>query len=150
MHAVAPSQGVAAAAAAAMLVCWAGTILADDAVDRGQDLYRIYCRTCHGDSGRGDGPTATELDVRPPDLTRLASGNGGEFPTERIYDVIDGRSEIPRHGREMPIWGFAFQELDVDVDQERQVRTRIRQLIRYLESIQRKKRARSASSPAGS
>lgn len=107
------------------------------AVERGRDLYRIYCRTCHGEHGRGDGPTAEVLKVVPPDLTRLSARNGGAFPDEEVRAAIDGRGNLLAHGAsEMPIWGLAFQELDTDVSQEAQVRERIAQLVRYLESIQ--------------
>ena len=43
------------------------------AVDRGQQLYETLCATCHGPYGRGDGPLAENLSVRPPDLTLSAT-----------------------------------------------------------------------------
>lgn len=33
-------------------------------------LYRSQCDVCHGEEGKGDGPAATALTPRPPDLTR--------------------------------------------------------------------------------
>jgi mono/diheme cytochrome c family protein len=105
----------------------------------GESLYRIYCATCHGKSAKGDGPTATYLTVKPVDLTRLSRRNGGEFPTEKTREIIDGREVVRGHGeREMPLWGLAFQDWAVDRSQEAEVRTRIDQLVRYLESIQKK------------
>jgi mono/diheme cytochrome c family protein len=105
--------------------------------DRGQDLYRIYCRNCHGESGQGDGPMAKVLTVRPPDLTRLSQDHDGEFPTDDVYASIDGRDDVLSHGADgMPVWGLSFQQFDTDIDQERHVRARIVQLIEYLESIQ--------------
>jgi len=38
--------------------------------------------------------------------------------------------------REMPRWGFAFQEPGSDADQRDEVRARILQLIYYIESAQ--------------
>lgn len=106
-------------------------------VERGRDLYRIYCRNCHGDTGQGDGPMVEVLTVRPKDLTRLSRGHDGEFPTDRVYATIDGRDDVLAHGStKMPVWGLAFQQFDTDVNQERQVQTRILQLIEYLKSIQ--------------
>ncbi len=35
----------------------------------GPDLYRLYCATCHGRDGKGNGPAAAALKVPPPDLT---------------------------------------------------------------------------------
>ncbi len=31
--------------------------------------YATLCATCHGESGRGDGPTASQLNSRPPDFS---------------------------------------------------------------------------------
>jgi mono/diheme cytochrome c family protein len=107
-------------------------------VEQGRSLYRLHCRTCHGMAGKGDGPATGELTPRPADLTRLRDPSSDDpFPRERVYRVIDGREELPAHGsRQMPIWGFAFQQLDLDTDQEGEVRRRIETLVRYLESIQ--------------
>lgn len=109
--------------------------------EHGRDLYRIYCRNCHGEQGKGDGPTAEALEVKPSDLTRLSQRNKGEFPFDETYATIDGRDDLSAHRRrEMPIWGIAFQEWDTDVDQTEQVRERILRLIEYLKSIQREKK----------
>lgn len=109
----------------------------EEAIASGRFLYRVYCMNCHGEAGRGDGVSAPLLKIEPSDLTRLARENEGDFPAERIYGVIDGREEVRGHGsRRMPIWGFSFQELDSDVNQEDQVRQKILHVIDYLESIQ--------------
>ncbi len=39
---------------------------------RGEAVYRNLCWTCHGRYGRGDGPAAADLAVRPPDFTDSA------------------------------------------------------------------------------
>ena len=105
--------------------------------ERGRDLYRIYCRNCHGDTGQGDGPLAEVLTVQPKDLTRLSRDHDGEFPTDGVYATIDGRDDVLAHGsNKMPVWGLAFQQFDTDIDQERQVQARILQLMEYLKSIQ--------------
>jgi mono/diheme cytochrome c family protein len=109
----------------------------EELLARGRFLYRVYCASCHGESGKGDGASADTLKVKPANLTRLTRGNEGEFPFERVYRTIDGREVIRGHGTgPMPIWGLTFQELDRDVDQEDQVRGKILQLIKYLESFQ--------------
>ncbi len=45
--------------------------LADSAanVADGKKLYLARCAACHGDSGRGDGPAAAQLNPPPSDLT---------------------------------------------------------------------------------
>lgn len=109
----------------------------EEAIARGQFLYRVYCMNCHGEAGQGNGVSAPLLKIEPTDLTRLARKNDGAFPAERVYGIIDGREEVRGHGsRRMPIWGFSFQELNSDVNQEEQVRQKILQVVDYLESIQ--------------
>jgi mono/diheme cytochrome c family protein len=127
--------------ASLLLLCTAGGIPAADegqqAADRGRFFYEVYCLSCHGESGKGDGPTAEVLKIRPTDLTRLRLENEGEFPREKVRSAIDGRKEVHAHGtRRMPIWGLTFQELDKDTNQEAEVRAKIDQLMSYLEQIQ--------------
>jgi mono/diheme cytochrome c family protein len=110
-----------------------------EVVDEGKLLYGIYCQSCHGSEGRGNGPMARSLTPRPTDLTVLSRNNGGEFPLARVLLSIDGRSRVPgqRKGH-MPIWGLSLQEADADTNQEDEVREKIEYLIEYLKSIQSK------------
>jgi mono/diheme cytochrome c family protein len=107
-------------------------------VEHGQRTYLSYCASCHGKTGRGDGPVATDLERKPTDLTLLSTHNDGRFPEDRIDRTIDGRLEVRGHGTsEMPVWGISFQILGSDHNQEREVREKVRDLLAYLESIQR-------------
>src|SRR3989304_7609897 len=38
-------------------------------VQRGEEVYKSLCWTCHGNYGRGDGPAAKYLAYPPPDFT---------------------------------------------------------------------------------
>jgi mono/diheme cytochrome c family protein len=112
--------------------------LAEDRVEQGRRTYSVYCASCHGLAGRGDGPVAGDLKVAPTDLTRLAARNDGRFPQDRTHRAIDGRLQTRGHGTsEMPVWGATFQVLGSDHNQEREVRERILDLLSYIESIQR-------------
>jgi mono/diheme cytochrome c family protein len=107
---------------------------------RGRVTYQVYCRSCHGDHGRGDGMVASVLKTPPTDLTGLARTNGGELPSERVFQVIDGREDVAAHGsREMPVWGNAFRSPDGEGGEEEEaaIRTRIQDLVDYLTSIQK-------------
>ena len=42
---------------------------ASPSVERGAHLYVENCALCHGAGGKGDGPAAAPLTVRPADLT---------------------------------------------------------------------------------
>ena len=122
---------------AALGAAAAGAAEADSPVDRGAASFRVYCAGCHGSGGRGDGVAARDLEPPPPDLTRLADRNDGEFPAERTRRVIDGRDEIPAHGpRSMPVWGLTFRDPGRDDDQRTEIAQRILELTLFLESIQ--------------
>ena len=103
----------------------------------GHDTYAFYCATCHGAHGKGDGPTAAALEIRPPDLTQLARRRGGTFPRTDVERFVTGGGRpVPSHGSgDMPVWGPIFRSLDPS-----DVRTRVRiaNLAEYLESIQTK------------
>ena len=100
----------------------------------GQALYQDYCATCHGETGKGDGPVAKALRTAPPDLTHIWMRNGGKFPMERVRKIISGETELTAHGtREMPLWGPIFAQATWDEDLGR---IRIRNLAEYLQKIQ--------------
>jgi mono/diheme cytochrome c family protein len=104
------------------------------AVDTGRGLFLLYCASCHGPEGRGNGPAADEFWHRPSDLTQFAKRNGGVFNDALIYRVVDGRA-VKSHGTmEMPVWGDAFKRrLGLDDDA---VKERIEAIVRYVGSIQ--------------
>ncbi len=102
----------------------------------GSDLYKTYCATCHGSSGKGDGPLAEHLRFRPPDLTVIAKKNGSEYPTDKVHRIIDGRNPVKGHGGpDMPVWGDAFKNVRDGYD-EAKVKQRITALVDFLRTIQ--------------
>lgn len=104
------------------------------------ELYQQLCASCHGVDGRGDGPVAPLIKIGVPDLTRLTARYGGEFPTEDVRFVIDGRYERRAHGpRDMPIWGWQLYDASNPNDENARARTNalIDRLVVYLQSIQR-------------
>jgi mono/diheme cytochrome c family protein len=109
----------------------------DEAAERGELLFQVHCRSCHGTEGGGDGALAEFLQVPPTDLTRLAEASGGELEREAVHRKIDGRDEVRGHGSsEMPVWGLSFQSAGLDIAQEDEVRARIDDLVSYLATIQ--------------
>src|SRR4051794_15340818 len=61
----------------------------------GQDMYKAYCASCHGLTGRGDGPAAPALKATVPDLTTIKARNGGKFPSAHIVQVVRGDANSP-------------------------------------------------------
>ncbi len=102
----------------------------------GRQSFRVYCATCHGTEGRGDGPVAEHLTVTPADLTQISRRNGGEFPFDDVVKTIDGRETKRSHGSsDMPVWGDAFKLTREEPDDEG-VRQKIDELAHFIESIQ--------------
>ena len=106
--------------------------------ESGRALFTTYCASCHGVSGRGNGPAAEALRHRPADLTQFAARNGGVFNGARIHRFIDGRTVITAHGTmEMPVWGDAFKASQTGGTEDA-AKARIDELVRYLETLQAK------------
>jgi hypothetical protein len=112
------------------------------ALTDGEELFQELRASCHGVSGKGDGPAASALAKPVSNLTVLASNNDGVFPMKQIEDSITGKSQIVAHGTiDMPVWGQRFEELRPDWKLYRRkalARQRIYNLALHIESIQAK------------
>jgi mono/diheme cytochrome c family protein len=90
----APAAETAAPAAETVAV-------APAAGDAGATVYRMYCVTCHGASGKGDGVAAASLNPKPADLSVGAfkydtNGNGTKGDVDDIKAIVhDGAA---KHG----------------------------------------------------
>jgi mono/diheme cytochrome c family protein len=100
------------------------------------EIFHDYCAACHGVDGRGNGPAASALKYKVPDLTEISKRANGQFPLARIRNIIDGKETLTGHGsREMPVWGPIFHQVDADQDLGN---VRTDNLAHYIESLQRK------------
>ncbi|MBI3186222.1 MAG: c-type cytochrome [Myxococcales bacterium] len=83
----------------------------EELIRRGEVLYReLQCTKCHGDAGRGDGPSAAELrdDLGRPILpTDFGAGRfrGGARPEDLYRTMVSGLSGTP-----MPAYGESIAE----------------------------------------
>ena len=115
-------------------------------IDVGKFEYEGSCAVCHGTTGKGGGPMASQMKSRMPDLTVLAKNNNGVFPFDRVYQIIDGRQAVGAHGsREMPVWGRAFRmqssvffDSRIPHDSESSARSRMLALTEYIYRLQPK------------
>lgn len=58
----------------------------------GEKLYVSNCMTCHGPSGKGDGPGGAALEKKPADLG--ARIKAGETDGELFWKITEGRSPM--------------------------------------------------------
>ncbi len=101
----------------------------------GHDVFMDRCAVCHGEDGKGNGPAVGSLKIAPADLTLLTRRSGGNFPEERVKQIVGQQVDISAHGsREMPIWGDLFHA-KTPADQQA-ANDRFKALVSYLESIQ--------------
>ncbi|HWK51240.1 MAG TPA: cytochrome c [Steroidobacter sp.] len=122
------------------LLSWhAAAGAADYVAMSGQELYGRFCASCHGTTGRGDGPVASSFKIEVPDLTLIARRAQGSYPRDRIEKIIDGRFIIGAHGtRTMPVWGEDLTRLELgNPDAERSTRLIILRLADYVWLLQK-------------
>lgn len=110
--------------------------------DFGKREFEANCASCHGVSGKGNGPLQELLRRSPPDLTLLAQKNQGVFPMNRLYEVIDGEGVAAHGSRDMPVWGLEYRIRDAEYyadtpyDAQALVRSRILALLEYINRLQ--------------
>lgn len=81
-----------------------------EGIDRGRQLYREHCATCHGETGKGDGPSSklhAFRTSRPPhDLTdagvQTMLADGEIFWKMTAGYRKDGRVIMPAYGKLVP------------------------------------------------
>ena len=81
---------------------------AGDPVARGAEHYQLYCATCHGAEGEGDGPTSVALDPKP---AAHSDGNYMNALTdEHLTKVIkEGGAAVGKSPLMAP-WGGALND----------------------------------------
>jgi len=122
------------------LLSWhAGAAATDYVAMSGRELYGRFCASCHGDTGRGDGPVASSFKVEVPDLTLIARRAQGTYPRDRVEKIIDGRYIVGAHGsRTMPVWGEDLSRAELgNPNAERSTRLIIQRLADYVWLLQK-------------
>ncbi|HZX13799.1 MAG TPA: cytochrome c [Thermodesulfobacteriota bacterium] len=92
-----------------------GSLLADAAGKgdpaKGKEKYNQICASCHGPSGKGDGPAAAALDPKPRNLSdaKYVSTISDEqlFKTVKEGGASVGKSPL------MPAWGSVLSDNDI-------------------------------------
>jgi mono/diheme cytochrome c family protein len=87
----------------------------------GRKLYLTYCSSCHGDKGKGDGPAASSLPVKPADHTNGVVMN--QFPDKFLTEIISKGGSAVGKSALMPAWGSQIKD------------KQLRDVVAYIRSI---------------
>ena len=77
----------------------------------GKKLYLTYCSSCHGDNGKGDGPAARSLPVKPANHTDGAVMN--QLTDKFLLEIVSKGGSAVGKSAMMPGWGGQFKESQV-------------------------------------
>ena len=77
----------------------------------GKKLYTNFCSACHGDTGKGDGPSGRALPARPADHTNGAVMN--QLNDKFLVDVITKGGSAVGKSSFMPAWGSSFNDKQI-------------------------------------
>lgn len=77
----------------------------------GASLYRIWCVSCHGTSGNGDGTNASQLPVRPARHSDAGVMSGRS--DDELYDTIAGGGSIMNRSPRMPAFGETLSSVQI-------------------------------------
>ncbi|MFQ5960509.1 MAG: c-type cytochrome, partial [Candidatus Methylomirabilales bacterium] len=91
---------------------------------KGKAKYQEVCAVCHGQSGKGDGPTAAALPVKPRDHTDAAYM--GKLTDKEIFDTIKLGGEGVDKSAIMPKWGPLLTDQQIE------------DLVAYIRTLHRK------------
>jgi len=96
--------------AAVLFFAGGGSAWAQNAAE-GKKLYATYCSSCHGDTGKGDGPAAMSLPAKPADHTSGKTMNA--LSDKFLVDIISKGGTAVGKSAFMPGWGGQLQEKQV-------------------------------------
>ena len=77
-----------------------------NSAEAGKQVYNVYCTSCHGETGMGDGPAAASLDPTPQPLAKNQTSLSDAYLFWRISE--GGLMEPFRSA--MPAWKNALDE----------------------------------------
>lgn len=104
-------------------------------VAAGAKLFAQYCETCHGKTGKGDGPTGKGLNPRPRNFSKAS-----EFKTkndEQAFKVISKGGASMGLSPLMVAWGGVLKE------------QQIWQVLAYVRSFAQAAKTAGGAPPAG-
>ena len=72
----------------------------EESIQRGGDAYRVFCISCHGASGAGDGPVAKRGFPPPPSLV---TGNSKQMKDGQLFHILTygGQTSMPNFAAQL-------------------------------------------------
>lgn len=70
--------------------------------------FQTLCATCHGPSGKGDGPAALSLNPKPRDLTKTTKSDAD------LKKIIAKGGAAAGLSPTMPAWGASLSPAEID------------------------------------
>ena len=67
--------------------------VSQESISKGEELYNMYCFSCHGDTGYGDGPAGGSMGIRPAnfhDQKVIKQKDGALF-----WKLTNGKGNMP-------------------------------------------------------
>jgi len=68
-------------------------LVSQESISKGEELYNMYCFSCHGDTGYGDGPAGGSMGIRPAnfhDQGVIKQKDGALF-----WKLTNGKGNMP-------------------------------------------------------
>ncbi|MBW6471587.1 MAG: cytochrome c [Anaerolineaceae bacterium] len=81
--------------------------LGSDAAAAGQAIYVVQCASCHGDSGKGDGPAGQALTPPAANLVESAAKYGDDY---LYYRIAEGGTMDPYNSSMPPFKNVLSQD----------------------------------------
>ena len=76
--------------------------------EQGKKLYGQFCASCHGQSGKGDGPAAAALNPKPRDHTDKETMS--KLSDDELLKVIKNGGASVGKSPLMPAWGASLKD----------------------------------------
>jgi mono/diheme cytochrome c family protein len=94
-----------------ILVLIVAQVVAAQDKAEGKKLYVTYCSGCHGATGKGDGPAAVSLPVKPVNHADGAVMN--HIPDKILSEIISKGGQAVGKSPFMPGWGSQLNDKQI-------------------------------------
>lgn len=95
----------------ALALAFSPTVNAAGDAAKGKEKYDLFCTSCHGTEGKGDGPAGAALDPKARDLSDAAYVS--TITDENLTNVIKNGGASVGKSAMMPAWGGALSDDDI-------------------------------------